>query len=170
MSTRMVSYVHVWLGVLGHTRLVRPIICSACTSGLGESIGRGSLSVLAISRNMAGIGFAACPHCYLCGGVGRLVHAHLEDRLFGAPGAWNLKECSDKECGLVWLDPMPLLEDLPKAYTHYYTHGEKELRSGRLRDLYRQVKLAHLARALRYRSESVGLTATSLSKLLWFFP
>ena len=121
---------------------------------------------------MSEIGFAPCPHCYLCGKAGRLVHAHLEDRLFGAPGAWNLKECLDKECGLLWLDPMPLVEDLPKAYASYYTHGDRQpdVRSGRLRDLYREVKLAHLSSALGYESKSVRRMVRWFSKLLLFFP
>ncbi len=85
---------------------------------------------------------------------------------------WNLKACSDKACGLVWLDPMPLVEDLPKAYANYYTHSdsEKEVRSGRLRGLYRQVKLAHLSNSLGYESKSIEPIARLLSKLLLFFP
>ena len=100
------------------------------------------------------------------------MHVHLQDKLFGAPGTWNLKECSDKACGLLWMDPMPVLEDLPKAYASYYTHGAVQEKTGhrRLRDLYREVKKAHLASALGYESESVNWLARWLSKLLFFFP
>lgn len=63
-----------------------------------------------------------CPDCYLCGRHGKILYAGLEDRFFGAPGKWNFKECSNPECGLIWLDPMPLEEDIGKAYQAYYTH------------------------------------------------
>ena len=65
----------------------------------------------------------SCPSCYLCGSRGEVLHENLEDRLFGAPGTWNLKRCPDRACGLVWLDPMPLEEDIGKAYKNYYTHA-----------------------------------------------
>ena len=64
----------------------------------------------------------SCPKCYLCGNEGKLLYESLKDRVFGAPGEWNLKKCSNIECGLVWLDPMPLEEDISKAYQTYYTH------------------------------------------------
>ncbi|MBD2391784.1 class I SAM-dependent methyltransferase [Aphanizomenon flos-aquae NRERC-008] len=65
----------------------------------------------------------SCPKCYLCGDEGKLLYQSLKDRLFGAPGEWNLKKCTNPECGLVWLDPMPLEEDIGKAYQNYYTHN-----------------------------------------------
>lgn len=67
-----------------------------------------------------------CPQCYLCGSEGEPLYRSLEDRLFGSEGEWTLKECFNPECGLVWLDPMPLQEDIGKAYKYYYTHGEEE--------------------------------------------
>lgn len=63
------------------------------------------------------------PTCPLCGGEGRLRHEGLKDRLFGAPGVWTMKVCARRDCGIFWLDPMPIEEDLPKAYEDYYTHG-----------------------------------------------
>ena len=74
--------------------------------------------------NISEIRSIPSPHCYLCGKPGHLVHADLEDKLFGVPGTWNFRECSDKECGLFWMDPMPSTEDLPKLYASYYTHDE----------------------------------------------
>jgi len=67
----------------------------------------------------------SCPKCYLCGHEGKLLYESLKDRLFGAPGEWNLKKCTNSECGLVWLDPMPVEEDIGKAYQNYYTHNDK---------------------------------------------
>ena len=62
--------------------------------------------------------------CLLCGTAGRVLHSGLKDRLFGAPGTWELKQCPNPECGLVWPDPAPVPEDLGLAYQTYYTHVE----------------------------------------------
>jgi 2-polyprenyl-3-methyl-5-hydroxy-6-metoxy-1,4-benzoquinol methylase len=48
------------------------------------------------------------------------LYAGLEDRIFAAPGSWNMKQC--EKCGVQWLDPMPLPQDLELAYADYYTH------------------------------------------------
>lgn len=64
----------------------------------------------------------ACPQCYLCGTQGKELYAGLTDRLFGAPGVWNLKQCLNDGCGLIWLDPVPTEEDIALAYRSYYTH------------------------------------------------
>ncbi|MCD6486474.1 MAG: class I SAM-dependent methyltransferase [Syntrophobacterales bacterium] len=64
-------------------------------------------------------------NCYICGAKGQPLYHGLEDRLFGAPGLWDLKKCPDPECGLVWMDPMPIEEDIGKAYETYYTHEEE---------------------------------------------
>jgi SAM-dependent methyltransferase len=66
---------------------------------------------------------AAKPVCLLCGSLGRLAHEHLRDRFFGSPGEWTLRRCANRDCGFVWLDPMPVAEDLALAYERYYTHG-----------------------------------------------
>lgn len=72
----------------------------------------------------------AALNCYLCGSKGILLYRDLKDRLFDVPGAWSLKRCSNLECGLIWLDPLPIEEDIDKAYRTYYTHiREKNKRS-----------------------------------------
>ena len=65
-----------------------------------------------------------CPVCLLCGARGEPLYQGLSDRLFGAPGMWNFSRCPAGDCGLVWLDPMPLEEDLPLAYREYHTHDD----------------------------------------------
>ncbi len=60
--------------------------------------------------------------CPLCGRTGPLVHERLRDRMGNAPGAWSLRRCPGEECGILWLDPVPLPEDLPLAYREYFTH------------------------------------------------
>ncbi|HZR20488.1 MAG TPA: class I SAM-dependent methyltransferase [Verrucomicrobiae bacterium] len=64
------------------------------------------------------------PKCFVCGTPGKPLHTGLKDRLFGAPGTWDLKQCPRPECGLVWPDPCPITEDLGLAYQTYYTHVE----------------------------------------------
>jgi SAM-dependent methyltransferase len=65
-----------------------------------------------------------CPVCYLCGAPGVPLYEDVMDRLFGAPGVWNFKRCSTLSCGLMWLDPTPIEEEIGKAYATYYTHTE----------------------------------------------
>ena len=64
------------------------------------------------------------PECLICGSRGDPLYAGLQDRLFGAPGSWDLKKCPRPECGLIWPDPCPIPEDLGLAYRTYYTHVE----------------------------------------------
>jgi len=45
------------------------------------------------------------------------------DRIFGSPGEWNLKRCTNIECGAIWIDPQPKSEDIIKAYHGYHTHN-----------------------------------------------
>jgi SAM-dependent methyltransferase len=66
-----------------------------------------------------------CPTCYMCGTEGEPLYEGLKDNLFGAPGTWNLSRCPNRTCGLVWLDPMPLEEDIAYAYAKYYTHRQQ---------------------------------------------
>jgi 2-polyprenyl-3-methyl-5-hydroxy-6-metoxy-1,4-benzoquinol methylase len=52
-----------------------------------------------------------------------VLYAGLQDHILAVPGIWQLKQCARGECGLAWLDPAPLPDDLPQAYQHYYTHA-----------------------------------------------
>ena len=75
-------------------------------------------------ESAASIRTRLCPKCFLCERQGELLYESLTDRLYGAPGTWNLRRCPGVECGLVWLDPMPVEEDIGKAYLNYHTHGQ----------------------------------------------
>lgn len=81
------------------------------------------------------------PNCFICGTAGRVLYTGLQDRLFGAPGNWQLKQCPQAECGLVWPDPAPLSDDLGLAYRNYYTHAEQPAGSAGL--VYRFCKWAY---------------------------
>jgi 2-polyprenyl-3-methyl-5-hydroxy-6-metoxy-1,4-benzoquinol methylase len=114
------------------------------------------------------------PCCELCGNSGQYIHIDLADRLFAAPGHWNLKQCNNPKCRLVWLDPMPLKEDLGNAYSMYYTHQAPEVNKaipkGFIRQAYRQLKMSYLADRYHYETGVSELFARSMGKLLYLFP
>ena len=62
-------------------------------------------------------------HCPLCGYVGWPLYKSQKDKLFGVLGVWNIFECTKLECKLLWLNPMPIVDDIFQAYTNYYTHA-----------------------------------------------
>ena len=64
------------------------------------------------------------PECHVCGGVGDIAYSGLRDRLFSVSGEWTLRRCLNRNCGLLWLDPVPVEEDLPRLYENYFTHSE----------------------------------------------
>lgn len=66
------------------------------------------------------------PICYLCGTHGKRIYEALQDRLYAAPGIWSLSRCENANCGLVWLDPGPVEDDLGKIYERYFTHESSE--------------------------------------------
>lgn len=94
-----------------------------------------------------------CPNCYLCGTPGVPLYHGLPDRLFGAPGEWNLIRCPDAGCGLIWLDPMPTEADIGKAYDTYFTHDDPAPARSALRKLLRVSKAAYMAQQFGCGSE-----------------
>ena len=64
------------------------------------------------------------PYCVLCGDRGEQIYRDLPDRLFGVPGQFNFSHCDT--CKLIWLNPRPVLEDIPKCYENYCTHANIE--------------------------------------------
>lgn len=99
------------------------------------------------------------PTCLICGTTGEIQYSGLRDGIFEAPGVWGYKKCPHDNCGLVWLDPMPLKEEIGKAYKSYYTHEgyrkavNKDNTFG-LRKLYEIVKNSYLS--YRYGYELVN--------------
>lgn len=84
----------------------------------------------------------------MCGGDGTKLYQGLHDRLFSTEGAWNMSRCTS--CGLLWLDPMPVEEDIHLAYGTYYTHSRSEPQG--TRRVYGAVADYHVRRRLGYRS------------------
>ena len=108
--------------------------------------------------NTSKIRVRACSDCYVCGSVGKMFYHDLRDRIFGTPGEWNVRKCPNPECGLMWLDPMPVKEDIGKAYQNYYTHWEDtpNLRNVWLQRAYALIKEGYLAHKYGYNIESVA--------------
>ena len=68
------------------------------------------------------------PDCHVCGVPGDVAYRDLRDRLFDVPGLWNLRQCPNHACGLLWLDPTPALADIGRLYERYYTHEDAPTR------------------------------------------
>ena len=60
--------------------------------------------------------------CSLCNSKGILLYSNLRDRLYSVPGVWNIRKCSNNKCGLLWLDPKPVEEDINKLYKKIKTN------------------------------------------------
>lgn len=73
----------------------------------------------------ASITFEPVARCPVCGNeASRVVFAEVADYLYSVPGTFRYVQCLD--CSLVYQDPRPTVEDLPKCYENYHTH-EAEL-------------------------------------------
>lgn len=93
--------------------------------------------------------------CLLCGLPGRVLYENLCDRSWAAPGTWTIRRCQKESCGLVWLDPQPIQEDIGKAYQGYYTHSQPEPGPGLVRDACWAVWHSYLGRRFGY-TKGVG--------------
>lgn len=62
------------------------------------------------------------PACFDCDASGFTIQENVKDPDGHIAGEWAFRKCSNKDCGLVWLDPIPLETELWKAYATYHTH------------------------------------------------
>lgn len=94
--------------------------------------------------------------CLLCDSNGTVLYQDLRDRLFAAPGTWALLRCP--KCGLVWLNPQPIPEDIGKLYSEYFTHDTlPEIRKKEPTNSWRKtVKLSILNSAFGYRCDGAN--------------
>lgn len=114
--------------------------------------------------------------CYLCGSEGKALYEGLRDRIFNIPGEWNLQECLNPDCGLLWLNPVPLEEEIGKAYQIYYTHGDNKTEKHETRFvrfvrwnilwIHDLVKIVTLIRYKRKRHNLMYLTKMKPGRLL----
>lgn len=116
------------------------------------------------SSTSSEIASSPCPNCCLCGAEGVFVHRDVPDRLYGVPGKWSLRQCPN--CGLAWLDPMPLQEDIHRAYQTYYTHDAAESAQSLPRRILRMAEDGYLRRGYAYKLAASSL----LSPLVHLHP
>lgn len=107
------------------------------------------------------------PDCYLCAAPGAPMFTGLPDRLYDAAGEWNLLRCKNPDCGLIWMSPMPIPQDINLAYQNYYTHATVNTT---VSILYRIIKTGtahYVAGKYGYRSDNgiAGLLASLLVRL-----
>src|SRR6266851_1215282 len=115
-----------------------------------------------------GVRVLPAPTCYLCARQGVPIYARLRDRLFGAPGSWGLLGCNS--CGLVWLDPRPQIEEIPKLYSEYYTHTSDAPQDASYHYWRRALKRAALSTAYGYGTADNGLRHALGRIWCWFLP
>ena len=106
--------------------------------------------------------------CMLCHSEGKLLYQDLRDRLFGAPGIWSLMRCP--KCGLVWLNPRPIPEDIGKLYETYHTHSASN-QVPKLAILRRLIRNSILATRLGYTELVDGSFQRMLGRFFsWITP
>ena len=115
----------------------------------------------------AGMRTAAAPRCPFCGTEGLPLYSGLRDRLFSAPGIWSHRRCPDAGCGMIWLDPMPLPDDIHLAYASYYTHAERVRGDTMLERLFAMAKRGYLANHFGY---GAGPGERIAGLLPWIYP
>ena len=117
-----------------------------------------------------------CPRCPLCGGYGKYIYCDQSDRMFGTSGDWNFKRCSNEQCRLIWLDPMPIEEDIGKAYARYYTHSVSEYRGrprqikGLAKSVIQIIKQEYISEKYGYYLGKKSFSLPFFGKLLYLFP
>lgn len=103
----------------------------------------------------------ACPACRST--ERRVLHAGLRDRLFGAPGSWDLHECA--ACGSAFLDPRPTEASIGLAYERYFG-AERPLDAAAPSRLKTAILNGHLNSALGYDLQP----SSRLGRLVPLFP
>ena len=66
--------------------------------------------------------------CILCTAPGQELYSGLKDSSVRHEGTFSIKRCA--HCGLLWLSPRPVQEDMPRFYEGYYTHAQPSQKNG----------------------------------------
>ncbi len=91
---------------------------------------------------------------------GVTLYSDLRDCLFRAPGKWGLKQCP--KCQLVWLNPLPIPEDIGNLYLQYFTHKMPDPRKRPLQSLRKNVTAYILRSKFGYKVDSPNGTLESI--------
>ncbi len=106
--------------------------------------------------------------CLLCEGEGLFLYKELRDRLFNTPGVWNVIRCPF--CGLAWLGPRPIPEDIEKLYDNYFTH-DTFYNVPRFASLRKLIRNAVLTGYLGYNDLAGSTLQKRLGRVLsWIYP
>lgn len=114
------------------------------------------IHVVEIMRNLE-IRTRQQPVCPVCGSLGRALYEGLVDTLFNAPGEWRVRQCDARDCGTLWLDPMPLPDELHKAYSNYYTHEDVEPPKDWIAKLVQSARDGYRSRRFKYEPKKVSI-------------
>jgi 2-polyprenyl-3-methyl-5-hydroxy-6-metoxy-1,4-benzoquinol methylase len=141
---------------------------------LRESI-VGLRKLMSSKENDSGLRCTSRPNCDMCGASGVTLYTELSDGAFGTPGSWGFRRCPNQSCGLIWLEPTPLPEELSKAYKQYFTHQTKSIYPNLKQPSFyklttQAIKRAYCARRFRYPSETEGLLQLLLSLTIYLSP
>jgi 2-polyprenyl-3-methyl-5-hydroxy-6-metoxy-1,4-benzoquinol methylase len=116
-----------------------------------------------------GLRVRPAPACPLCGGEGEVLYTGMRDRVFSVAGVWSFRLC--RACGLAWLDPQPLPEEIGKLYEEYVTHSVLEQPHRTLAGMAEQFRNGILRSAFGYQNLGGGMAAQILGRLLaWVAP
>ncbi len=98
------------------------------------------------------------PDCYICGAEGINLYTDMVDRLFQTPGKWNMKKCPHSGCGLVWIDCIPVKDDIYKLYLNYFTHQDlfNSNDDKILKSFLNYVKAGYLTLKYGYHQDTIG--------------
>lgn len=112
----------------------------------------------------------ARPRCFVCGSEGVLAHDAIPDLMLGTPGRWRIVRCRSDDCGLLWLDPRPLPEEIGKLYHGYCMHEVDQGHGGgsAVRDQVRRVIRQRLLGYPAQASGPVRMLASMVSLVPWF--
>jgi 2-polyprenyl-3-methyl-5-hydroxy-6-metoxy-1,4-benzoquinol methylase len=110
-------------------------------------------------------------NCCCCGETGDIYYTNLKDKLFNAEGTWSYKKCKNRKCQTLWLESIPIQEDIGKIYQNYYTHKsyKKNTKHKTIKKLYNDLKLAYWSTSYHYQID-ITLWKKILCLLFHFFP
>jgi 2-polyprenyl-3-methyl-5-hydroxy-6-metoxy-1,4-benzoquinol methylase len=110
-------------------------------------------------------------NCCCCGEAGDIYYTNLKDKLFNAEGTWSYKRCKNIKCKTLWLESIPVQEDIDKIYQNYYTHKnyKKSIKHNVIKKLYNDLKLAYWSTSYHYQLK-LALWKKILCLLFHFFP
>jgi SAM-dependent methyltransferase len=110
----------------------------------------------------------AVDRCLVCGSEGVPLYGDVPDLLLGTPGRWHIVRCRSADCGLLWLNPRPVAEELGSLYENYFTHEADASDHGGA-GLRSQVRRAIQQRLLGYPAQ-IGARVRALAALVQLVP